>query len=137
MTHRASGHFDVKLLPLPADADRPASAMARRSNDKQFHGDLEGSSVGQMLMIGTAVSGSAAYVSIEVVTGKLHGRQGSFALQHNGVMTRGDGVLTITVVPDSGTDELLGLAGTLDIKIIDGRHLYDLAYTLESVPPTE
>ena len=78
-----------------------------------------------MLAAGTAIEGSAGYVAIEQATGTLHGRSGSFVLQHNGTMARGAGQLTITVVPDSGTGELVGLAGTMTITIVDGKHLYD------------
>ena len=98
--------------------------------DKQFHGDLEATSKGQMLAAGTAIEGSAGYVAIEQATGTLHGRSGSFVLQHSGTMARGAGQLAITVVPDSGTGELVGLAGTMAITIVDGQHLYDFEYTL-------
>jgi len=133
MTRHATGHFDVKLVPLAADEGRD-SPIGRMSNDKQFHGDLDATSMGQMLMLGTAVKDSAAYVSIEVVKGRLHGREGSFALHHNGVMDRGGGTLDIRVVPDSGTDALTGLTGKLDITIVDGRHLYDFHYALPEAP---
>ncbi len=134
MTQHATGTFDVKLLPLPSDAHGPDSPIGRMSNDKRFHGDLEGSSKGQMLMIGSTVEGSAAYVSIELVTATLHGRSGSFALQHNGTMTRGVGQMAVTVVPDSGTEALQGLVGSLTITIANGVHAYDLAYTLPELP---
>jgi hypothetical protein len=130
MTQHATGTFDVKLVPLAADAHDGKSPVARMSNDKVFLGDIEGTSQGQMLMIGTPVQGSAAYVSIEVISGKLQGRSGSFALQHNGIMTRGVGELAVTVVPDSGTGELAGLAGRFNIRIESGVHYYDLDYTL-------
>src|SRR5215216_7138250 len=106
VTTRASGTFEVKLTPQATDAP----ALGRMSIDKQFHGDLEGTSKGEMLAMGTAVEGSAGYVAIERVTGTLHGRSGTFALQHSGTMTRGEPHLTITVVPDSGTGQLAGLA---------------------------
>ena len=99
--------------------------------DKQFHGDLEGTSKGQMLTGMTEVKGSAGYVAIEKVTGTLKGRSGSFILQHTGVMNRNVPQLTITVVPDSGTGQLAGLTGSLTIKIApDGKHSYDFEYTL-------
>jgi hypothetical protein len=104
------------------------------SIEKQFHGDLEASSKGEMLTAGTSVAGSAGYVAIERVTGTLHGRNGTFILQHTGTMTRGAPELTITVVPDSGTGELMGLAGKLMIEIADGTHSYNLAYTLAENP---
>jgi len=98
--------------------------------DKQFHGDLEGTSKGQMLAVSTDVPGSAGYVAMERVNGSLHGRNGTFALQHNGVMTRGEPELSITVVPDSGTGELSELAGKMTINIVDGKHFYELEYIL-------
>jgi hypothetical protein len=99
--------------------------------DKQFHGDLAGTSQGQMLSAMTAVQGSAGYVAIEKVTGTLHGKSGSFVLQHHGTMTRGAPALTITVVPDSGTDQLSGLTGHMTIKLTDGKHFYEFEYTIE------
>src|SRR5437867_2397387 len=128
MTH-ASGSFDVKITPQAQDAAE-GSAIGRLSIDKQFHGDLEASSKGQMLAAGTAIEGSAGYVAIEQATGMLHGRSGSFVLQHSGTMARGAGQLTITVVPDSGTGDLVGLAGEMAINIVDGKHIYDFEYML-------
>ena len=101
------------------------------SIDKQFHGDLEGAGKGEMLSAGTVVKGSAGYVAIERVTGKLQGRSGSFVLQHTGTMTRGVPQLSVTVVPDSGTGELTGIAGKLNIIIADGKHSFDFEYTLD------
>jgi hypothetical protein len=98
--------------------------------DKQFHGDLEGTSRGEMLATRTAVEGSAGYVAMERVTGKLNGRSGSFSLQHSATMTRGAPQLSITVVPDSGDGELEGIAGTMRIDIADGKHSYRFEYTL-------
>ena len=101
------------------------------SLDKQFHGDLAGTSKGQMVMSSSpSVNGSAGYVAIEKVTGTLHGRNGTFYLQHSGTMTRGVGELTITVIPDSGTDELAGLQGKMTIIIADGKHSYEFEYEL-------
>jgi hypothetical protein len=104
--------------------------MSRLSLDKQFQGDLKGTSKGQMLAIATAVEGSAGYVAIERVTGTLHDRSGTFALQHSGTMTRGAPQLVISVVPDSGTNELVGIAGKMTINIVEGKHLYEFDYTL-------
>jgi LDH2 family malate/lactate/ureidoglycolate dehydrogenase len=100
------------------------------SLDKQFHGDLDATSKGEMLTAGSAVKGSAAYVAIERVTGKLHGKNGSFALQHTGTMNRGAPSLVITVAPDSGTGDLEGLSGTMSIEIVNGKHSYVLDYEL-------
>jgi hypothetical protein len=128
MNH-AIGTFEVKLAPqAPEDANDPA--LARMTLDKKFHGDLEGTSKGQMLSAGTAVQGSAGYVAIERVTGTLHGRSGSFVLQHNATMDRGKPSLNIIVVPDSGTGDLAGLTGRMSINIADGKHSYEFEYTL-------
>jgi hypothetical protein len=127
-TIHATGRFEVKLLPQPtADAD---SGLGRMSIDKVFSGDLQGTSKGEMLAATTAVKGSAGYVAIERVTGTLQGRSGSFTLQHLGTMNRGAPTLTVLVVPDSGTGELTGIAGSLSINITDGQHFYTLDYEL-------
>jgi hypothetical protein len=134
VTTRASGTFEVKLTPQASDESTVGSTLGRMSIDKQFHGDLEGTSKGEMLTGMTSVKGSAGYVAIERVSGTLKGRKGTFILQHTGIMTRGAPSLTITVVPDSGTGELVGLAGTMSITIADGKHSYDFEYTLAPAP---
>jgi hypothetical protein len=126
----ATGTFDVKVTPLPLNGPAEDSTLGRMSIEKQFHGDLEATGKGQMLTAGTVAKGSAGYVAVERVTGTLHGRSGSFALQHSGTMNRGEPHLEVKVVPDSGTGQLVGLAGTLTIIIADGKHSYDFAYTL-------
>ncbi len=128
-TH-ASGAFEVKLEPQGSGDKAEGSTLGRMSIDKQFHGDLEATSKGEMLSAMTDTKGSAGYVAIERVTGKLQGRSGSFVLQHTGTMTRGEPQLTITVVPDSGSGQLVGLTGKMTIKITDGKHFYDFEYTL-------
>jgi hypothetical protein len=127
----AAGPFDVKLTPATLSAEEQQAGLGRMSLDKQFHGDLDAHSIGEMVMAGTAVKGSAGYVAIERVTGRLGARSGSFLLQHHGIMNRGAGQLTITVVPDSGTDDLVGLTGSMTIDIRDGQHVYRFDYTLE------
>jgi len=112
------------------DDDSAAGMLGRMSIDKQFKGDLEGTSKGQMLTGGTPIRNSAGYVAIERVTGSLKGRKGSFILQHTGMMNRGAPSLVITIVPDSGTEQLEGIRGTMVIKIEGGKHAYDLDYTL-------
>jgi len=131
MTTRATGSFDVKITPLATDTPAEGSSLGRMSLEKQFHGDLEATSTGEMLTAGTAIKNSAGYVAIERVAGSLHGRTGTFALQHNATMTRGVGALNIVVVPDSGTGELAGLSGTLSIEIAGGKHGYVFEYTLD------
>lgn len=127
---RARGTFDVTLKPLSADAGPGVESLGRLSIDKVFHGDIDGTSKGQMLTGGTAIKNSAAYVAIEQVSGSLKGRKGTFILQHTGIMNRGEGSLVITVVPDSGTGALEGLTGTMVIKIDAGRHSYEMEYSL-------
>lgn len=125
-----SGPFEVKMQPQDQEEGSESSVPGRMLLDKQFHGDLEATSKGQMLTALTDVEGSAGYVAIERVSGTLAGRSGTFVLQHSGVMTRGAQQLTITVVPDSGTGQLVGLAGRMEIDIVDGKHSYILQYTL-------
>jgi hypothetical protein len=131
MPIRASGPFEVKMISQAPD--EKAGNVGRMLLDKQFHGDLEATSKGQMLAFSSAVKGSAGYVAIEQVSGTLQGRTGTFVLQHNGTMTRGEPRLTIAVVPDSGTGELAGLAGTMTIEMADGKHSYAFEYTLAPV----
>lgn len=130
MTKHARGTFDVKLTPQPPDDKSADSALGRFLIEKQFHGDLEGASRGQMLGVNTSVENSKGYVAIEQVAGVLDGRRGTFALQHSGTMTRGALQLSVTVVPDSGTGELVGLTGKMEIKIEGGKHYYDFEYAL-------
>jgi uncharacterized protein DUF3224 len=129
VTQHAIGPFDVKVTAQNDNAGD--TSLNRMLLDKQYHGDLEATGIGQMLTASSEVKGSGAYVAIERVTGHLHGRTGSFILQHSGTMRQNVPQLSITVVPDSGTGELKGIAGTLKITIsVDGKHSYDLEYTL-------
>ena len=123
----AAGPFEVKLTPQPPGED---AVLGRLTLDKTFHGDLEATSKGQMLAFSSSIKGSAGYVAMEQVAGNLQGRQGTFVLQHSGTMTRGNGQLTVTVVPDSGTDELKDLSGTMRIDIAGGKHAYVFEYTI-------
>jgi len=135
VTTHAGGTFDVKLTPEVL-ADKAADkSLARMSIDKQFHGDLEATSKGEMLSAVTTVKGSAGYVAMERVTGTLHGRKGSFVLQHSATMTRAAPQLSIIVVPDSGAEELTGLTGAMMINMAPGgQHAYDFEYTLAGTP---
>ena len=126
---RAAGSFEVTLHPL-SNADASSHPLlGRMLLTKKFSGDLTAEARGQMLSAGTNTRGSACYVAIDHVSGELDGRKGSFILQHTGSMNRGAPSLSIMVVPDSGTDELTGLTGTLSINIIDGKHFYDFIYS--------
>lgn len=132
MKQLASGPFDVTLVPQEADNPRAQGAgLGRMSLEKRFHGDLQATSEGEMLALRGARADSAGYVAIERVTGTLHGRSGSFALQHSGTMDRGTPRQSVTVIPDSGSGELEGLAGSMVIDIgPGGTHAYRFEYTL-------
>ena len=125
--HHAHGTFTVNVQPL---APPPADGLGRFSIDKQIHGDLEATSKGEMFTGGDPKQGEAGYVAIEVVTGTLDGKNGSFALQHLATMDANGPKMQVIVVPGSGTDELKGIAGTFTIKIENGQHFYDLDYTV-------
>jgi hypothetical protein len=131
---QARGTFEVKLNKIPAHDTKEGSSLARMSVDKQFKGDLEATSIGEMLAAGTAVKGSAGYVAMERVSGMLNGRAGEFVFQHSGTMNRGAPTLSVSVVPDSGTGELAGLAGTLNIIIANGQHSYEFDYSIAAAP---
>jgi hypothetical protein len=125
---KAMGTFDVKIGSLPQYNTSEGANLARMSIDKQYRGDLVGTSQGEMLSAGTDTKGSAGYVAIERVTARLSDRSGSFVLQHNATMTRGVPDLKIVVIPDSGTEELAGLRGTMNIVIHQGNHSYEFEY---------
>jgi hypothetical protein len=129
---RATGTFDVKITPQASDLAPEGPNLGRMSLDKQFQGDLTGTAKGEMITAaGIAVKESAAYSAVERITGTLHGQQGSFALQHTGIMNRGTPTLNVTVVPDSGTGALAGLTGKMDI-IIEGKlHKYVFDYEIQ------
>jgi Protein of unknown function (DUF3224) len=127
----ATGTFEVKLSPLALDDTGASPMLGRLAINKLFSGDLDASSKGEMLSAGTDVKGSAGYVAIERVAGMLNGRSGSFVLQHSGTMTRGVPELSVTVVPDSGTGQLTGLAGRMAILIAGGKHSYEFEYAID------
>jgi len=126
----ARGSFAVNIIPQPPEDKTEGLTLGRMLIEKKFQGDLEAAGKGQMLTGMTEVKGSGAYVAIERVTGTLHGRSGSFILHHLGIMERGAPRLNVSVVPDSGTRDLAGIAGTMTIIIAEGKHSYELAYTL-------
>ena len=133
MASRATGTFEVNLTPRALEGPSYESGVGQLSIDKTFSGDLEGTSVGEMMGFRTAVDGSAGYVALEIVRGSLHGREGSFVLQHSSTMARGEQSQSILVTPDSGTGALAGLSGRLEITIEGGQHFYDLEYDLPEV----
>ena len=130
MNRVAKGEFAVKLLPFAIEGEPEGSKLGRMSINKTISGDLVATTVGQMLSAMTEVKGSAGYVAIEKVEGVLQGKRGTFVLQHSGTMNRGTPSLSVTVVPDSGTGELVGLAGEFSITIAGGKHSYEFKYTL-------
>lgn len=127
MTHHAHGAFTVNIQPLTPP---PAEGLGRFSIDKQIHGDLEATTKGEMFSGGDPKLGAAGYVAIEVVTGALAGKHGSFALQHSATMDRTGLKMSVIIVPGSGRGELKGIAGTFTIHLENGQHTYDLDYTL-------
>lgn len=129
MTRHASGTFEVKMEPLSEDKS-DGTNLGKFSLSKHFHGALEGSSKGEMLAAMSSAQGSAGYVAMERFSGSLDGRSGTFVFQHSSTMTRGTPQQSVTVVPDSGTGDLVGLAGTMVIHIADGKHSFDFEYTL-------
>jgi hypothetical protein len=125
--HHAHGTFTVKIEPL---APAPAEGLARFGINKKIHGDLEETTKGEMFSGGDPKAGAAGYVAIEVVTGTLGGKHGSFALQHFATMDANGLKMNVAVVPGSGTGELKGIVGTFTITIAGGVHSYDLDYSL-------
>lgn len=130
MSSVAKGEFIVKLQPLGVEGQPEGSKIGRMSIDKSISGDLVATTAGQMLSAMTEMKGSAGYVAIEIVEGVLAGKKGTFLLQHTGTMNKGAPSLSVTVVPDSGTGELVGLAGEFTIIIAGGKHSYEFKYTL-------
>jgi hypothetical protein len=131
-----TGPFDVTMTPQGAPDSVDGTTLARLSLDKRYRGELDATATGEMLSAVTGVKGSAGYVALERVRGTLAGRLGTFVLQHTGVLARGAASLTITVVPDSGSGALVGLAGSMNIVIEGGRHSYVFDYTLPEAPST-
>jgi len=127
----ARGTFDVTMTPQASNT-HDGITESRLGLEKRYHGHLDAQGSGTMLGATTAVKGSAGYVALERVTGTLHGRHGSFILQHHGVMARGAQSLTVTIVPDSGTGELAGISGTCSITIAGSAHHYELHYTIDA-----
>jgi hypothetical protein len=131
MQQIARGKFRVEIVPEESSgAEGGSTDLGRMSLSKVFEGDLVATGEGSMLTAVTATEGSAGYVAIERVVGTLHGRSGSFVLQHSGTMSGDEQSLSITIVPDSGTGELAGIAGEFGLEIVDGVHHYELTYTL-------
>ena len=128
---QAVGTFVVKMKPETLSEVAAKTEIGRMSVDKVYSGDLEATGQGEFLAAMGSVKGSAGYVAMERVTGTLDGKAGSFALQHRGVMTRGTPELSVTVVPDSGTGELVGITGTMKIDIVEGKHNYEFLYELD------
>lgn len=129
-----TGEFEVTMTPQTLSDTAAQSGLGRLSLNKRYHGALDASAQGEMLSVRAAVAGSAGYVALERVEGSLDGRHGSFYLQHSGIMTRGTPTLSVTVVPDTGTQQLQGLTGSLAIRIEGGKHYYDFTYDISEAP---
>lgn len=127
---QAKGEFEVKRIPQEELEIGDGATVGHSRFDKRFLGPLDATSVVHMLAVMSPVQGSGAYVAMERIHGSLDGRRGSFFAQHNGIMDRGKPSLDLTVVPDTGTDELTGLRGRIAIDIVDGRHYYTFDYEL-------
>ena len=128
---QAKGEFEVKRIPQEELDIGGGASVGHSRFDKRFRGPLDAASVVHMLAVMSPVAGSGAYVAIERIEGTLNGRRGSFFAQHNGVMDRGKPSLDLTVVPDTGTDGLVGLRGRIAIDIVDGKHFYTFDYDLD------
>lgn len=131
---RAGGPFEITIIPAGPPEKEGRTATARMELEKRYTGALDASGKGSMLTAVSNTQGSAAYVAIERVSGTLAGRKGSFVLQHAGTMRGGSSQATITIVPDSGTEELSGISGSLALSVVDGKHAYLLDYVLAPVP---
>lgn len=129
-----TGEFEVTMTPQTLSDTAAQSRLGRLSLNKRYHGALDASAQGEMLSVRAAVAGSAGYVALERVEGSLDGRHGSFYLQHSGIMTRGTPTLSVTVVPDTGTQQLQGLTGSLAIRIEGGKHYYEFTYDISEAP---
>lgn len=127
----ARGSFEVHFAGTPPYVADDSVVLTHDTGHKDFKGDVVGTSSLHMLSAVSSTEGSAGYVVIEQFEGTVHGREGSFVLQHFGLMDRGLPALRIEVVPDSGTGELTGIRGQFDIDISDGTHRYTFTYTLE------
>jgi hypothetical protein len=130
MAQRATGPFDVSMKPALPPEKEGRTAIGRMLLDKQYFGELAATGKGEMLTAVTDTKGSAGYVAIERISGTLNGRKGSFVLQHNGTTRAGEPNLSTSIVPDSGTEQLAGISGTLAMKVVDGKHVYELNYVL-------
>jgi Protein of unknown function (DUF3224) len=123
-----AGTFDIVLRPLPEER-AAGDPRARMTFTKTWHGELAGTSDGEMLTAGMPALGAAGYVALERFQGTLAGRRGSFVLQHSGTMLAGRDDLLVVVSPGSGTGELAGIAGTMRIDSANG-HRYTFDYAL-------
>ena len=129
---KINGTFEVALSPEDLTINNQANQFARLSFSKTFNGTLNAQSSGEMLSVRTPVEGSAGYVAIEQVIGSLDDKTGEFALMHFGSMAAGQEVLNLIVVPNSGTEQLTGLSGTMLITIVDGQHFYEFDYQINN-----
>lgn len=130
MTNRAAGSFTVSMHPAAPTERAGSTTLGRMLLHKEYGGELVATGKGEMLTAVTDTKGSASYVAIEQITGVLQGRAGSFVVHHAGTMSGGVDRLSIAIVPDSGTEQLTGIAGELTLRVVDGEHRYELLYSL-------
>jgi hypothetical protein len=129
MPNHARGSFDVTITPQETADEAP---VARMLLYKEFHGDLEAISHGEMMAAHEPLTGAGVYVAIDRVTGTLHGKGGSFLIAHRGIRHSEGQQLEIVIVPGSGTGQLAGITGTVGIEIVNKEHFYSVAYELPS-----
>lgn len=115
----------------PYDEIEDGPKLTRTKVTKVFEGDVEGASSLEYLMV-QRPAGSAAFVGVERVVGRLGGRSGSFVLQHTGTFADGVARDSYEVVSGSGTGDLRGLrgGGSYDLAHAD-RHPFVLDYDFE------
>ena len=124
----ATGTFEVKMLP--PEPGGPEDGFLRLALEKSFQGGLEGNSKVAMMATSDGRAPEGGYVALERFTGKLDGKSGSFTMQHSGIMSPGSMELRVLVSPGSGTGELAGITGKLEIRREGKQHFYTLEYQL-------
>jgi hypothetical protein len=111
MKKTASARFSIKSWDeKPYSEGKDVPKMTRASVDKTFTGDIDGEGHVEYVMMYRS-DGTAAFVGLERITGRIAGRNGSFVLQRTGVFEDGQAKESYSVVTGSGTGELRSLRG--------------------------
>jgi hypothetical protein len=137
VTQDATGTFEVTVTPQePLPAPDGGLPLGRFALKKAFSGQVVGKAAGTMMSVGTPKAGAAAaYVALDQFSGTVDGRRGGFVLVHRGIMSKsGARDLDVRIATDSGSGELTGITGVLEIDMSDGKHQYTLKYSL---PPSD